>query len=84
MERRLNMQEVVKDVAQVAQSVQSGDVVIIEQKSGPDLVLITHAEFERLQAGQRNPDAARRQPSAGQRNPDAIDPKTQAGQRNPD
>jgi len=84
MERRMSVRDVLEDVERVVQSVQDDNLVIIEQKGGPDLVLMTRAAFERMQAGQRNPDVARTQRSAGQRNPDAVDPKKSAGQRNPD
>lgn len=84
MERRMKVQDVVKALQQGGQSVQDDEVVIIERDKGPDLVIMTRAEFERLQAGQRNPDAVPAEPTGGQRNPDTIPSEMTSGQRNPD
>lgn len=81
MERRISVQQLVEIALQ---QLKAGDTIVLELPDGQELVILTQAEHQRLQAGQRNPDAGPIGRTAGQRNPDAGPIEQSAGQRNPD
>jgi hypothetical protein len=71
MERRIKLQEVKNSLDYLIEQMQGEEAIIIERDDTPALVIITHDEYLRLQAGQGAPDINHPlEAQAGQRNRD--------------